>query len=97
MIVTNCQFRYHKTYSKRTNSWSAEPIKEPKAYAYLDALLGSIMEERIADKGLMQRGRALALGDPRRMVLYTAKVPAPPKEDLIRDTVDKSRFNKISC
>ena len=84
-------FRYKRVYNKRSEQWSAVPIKVAKEYKYITSLMEAIVSSRIANK---PRSRILPLDHPKRIAPNLAKTPAPSTAQLV--IVHKSRIKQVS-
>jgi len=47
--------QFKKVYSKRSENWRAERVKEPKKYPHLPLLLADILRRRVEDQDAITR------------------------------------------
>ena len=90
-MISLC-FRYKDKFSKATGNWSTSPVKVAKMYAYIDDLLLHVVNKRDMSKGRLDAPTKTDAKDPRHIRRNLAKVPHPPRDELIER--HKSRFSK---
>ena len=86
------EFRHHDKFSRATGNWSTAPMKVPKTYPYIDTLIMEVVNKRELADSRLDAPVVRDPSDPKRIRQNVAKVPKPPKAELIERHT--SRFSK---
>ncbi|XP_070540791.1 uncharacterized protein [Ptychodera flava] len=82
--------RYARKYSKRSNRWTAVPVKEKKTYSYLPVITALILHKRRIDQKGIKQPTVLSQEDPRRIAPYIAPIPPVQTHLIVSEQI--SRF-----
>ncbi|XP_071792699.1 uncharacterized protein [Asterias amurensis] len=91
MKTANGKLKYHRAYSKHSQSWVVKPVMQKKKYNYLTDLMVSVFQARLDDTQLLRRKTEMLANDPRRIASTIAPIPPPPTEELVAK--HQSRFS----
>ncbi|XP_070541559.1 uncharacterized protein [Ptychodera flava] len=88
--TTSGELRHARKYSKRSNRWTAVPVKEKKTYSYLPVITALILHKRRIDQKGIKQPTVLSQEDPRRIVPYIAPIPPVQTHLIVSEQI--SRF-----
>ena len=80
--------QYKVVYPKATKKWVAKPIAEPKKYNYLQEIVSSVIQKRLAETQPLSKHKAQC--PPVSLPMNISGCEKPPKEEVISKT--RSRF-----
>jgi hypothetical protein len=78
---------------KKTERWSASPVRTEKRYMYMTELLKKIVTLRLEDRVGMAQKMILEPDDPRRISAVLAPVPPPTTREIVAE--QRSRFGTV--
>ena len=94
--------RGHRKFSKRTQKFHAEVVKEEKSYSYFPFLMAKMLKERCLLRGSFSQSTDDNVFDPKQIAPTIGMKSAPPTEELLKGPsrlskpVPSSNLNEIS-
>ena len=76
--------RGHRKYSKRTQTFHAETVKEEKAYLYFPFLMAKMLKERCLLEGSFSQKTDDNVFNPKQIAQTIGMKAAPPTEELMK-------------
>ena len=83
-VNTVCDARRHRKYSKRTQKFHAEIIKEEKTYSYFPFMVAKMLKERCVLEGSFSQPTDDNQFNPKQIAPTTGMKAAPSTEELLK-------------